>query len=124
MASLRTGTIRIVEALAALSNAATAAPTADANGVAVPDGFRHEYAHVIMDKANVAQVRVWGQVPLSTSNLWVHLDEMSFSHTTPEASLVRGVGGMLRLCAQRLDANTTDTNCFVYIGFHEAHGVG
>lgn len=125
MASLRTGTIKIVEALAALSNAATGAPTSDANGIAVPDGFRHEYAHIIASKENTAQVRIWGQVPLSSSsNLWVYLDDMTFSTTGNEASLVRGVGGMLRLCAQRLDANTTNTNCFVYVGFHEAHGVG
>jgi hypothetical protein len=123
MASLRTGTVRIVEALT-LANAASAAPTADANGVAIPDGFRHEYAHMIAKKTNVGTFAIYGQTMLGSANAWVYMDEIAMSRTGNEMVPVKGLCGMTRACAVRLDANVVDAGSAIYFGFHEAHGVG
>jgi hypothetical protein len=123
MASVRTGTVKISEALT-LSNAASAVPTADANGIAIPDGFRHEYAHLIVKKTNVATVAIYGQTMLGSSNAWVYMDEISMSRTGNEMVPVKGLCGMTRACAVRTDANVVDAGSAVYFGFHEAHGVG
>jgi len=125
MASLRTGTIKVVEALT-LTNAATTAPTDDSNGVAVPDGFRHEYAHILCTKTNVADFDLYGLVQCGTTSLvnhWFFMDQVVFRKTAVnESALMRGVAGVLRLCPVRTDANVINAGK-VYFGFHEAHGV-
>ena len=122
MPSARVGTLKIVTALS-LTNAATAVPTSSSNGVAVPDGYRHEYAHLITSKANTAVIDIYGMIPLSASNVWTYLDTVSFARTTSEAQRLVGVTGMIRLCPVRTDANVSNKGCNVFFGFSEAMGV-
>lgn len=122
MSSARVGRIKLVTALSG-TNAATTAPDSDANGVEVPDGFRHEYCHLITNKSNTARFDLYGQLVVGSANVWLRCDEIAQDTIVPESSLVRAIAGFGRLCPVRTDANVSNTGCNVYLGFSEAHGV-
>lgn len=78
----------------AVSNASTATDA----GIAVPEGFRHEIAHLALTKNCTCTVKLHGYANISnTAARWVHFDTVTFSEVDNEAVLLRGVAAFQRV---------------------------
>lgn len=67
-------------------------------GIAIPKGYRHEFAHLALTKNCTATIKVWGYANISnTTARWAQLDTLSFAETGNECTLVRGVAAFDRV---------------------------
>lgn len=88
-------------------------------GIEVPDGFRHEYAHLVATKLNTCALKVWGFANLgSTAGRWVEMAICNFTEQADESMLVRGVCAFKRLQVS-INAIGAETNVNAYFGFSE-----
>jgi hypothetical protein len=97
---------------------ATAKPTVDTNGVAVPKGWHCDTAHILATKTNSATLDVYGQATISSANSWFKLDSIAFNDSNHEAQRVLGITAYKRIATVRTDTNAGNVNTFV--AFSEA----
>jgi hypothetical protein len=80
-------------AVSNISNAVTA-------GVAVPKGFRHELAHVLVVKNATCTLKLWGLANTQTDGgKWFQFDKVSLAENDNECVPIRGIAAFQRVQA-------------------------
>jgi hypothetical protein len=98
-------------------NSTTAALTAATNGVAVPDGYRHEYCHFVTAGENSSHWNVYGKDEVLGD--WFFLDEVTHTSGGHESTKLTGASGWDRVGAVRVDTNATNGGINASWGFSE-----
>ena len=71
--------------------------TAITAGTLVPDGFRHEFAHLSAEKNCTATVAIYGLANVRGSQRWLLADMLSFAYGVSEVALVSGIAAFHRV---------------------------
>ena len=96
--------------------AATAAPTTSANGVAVPDGKRGEWVHLLSCKNAAITGSLWGYAV--DVGQWATLDTFSMAESNNQVQLFRCPSCFSRIATQISTIGTNGT-CNTHLGFSE-----